>query len=941
MAVITVFPFAWMFLTSIKGPADAITSVPPQFLPNDPTLAAYARVWDTLPIANYFLNSTTVAIATGLLNMLVAAMAAYPLAKMRFAGREFVFYLLLATLIVPAQLTYIPSFILAVNVFHYYDSLPALIFPSIVSAFNIFLLRQAFRGVPDELVDAARVDGAGEWRIWWSILLPIIRPSLAAVAIFTFVTSWNDFLWPSLMLHTPKGMTLPVGLAALQGFFSSDFDRAASHDDVPILLFFIVVQRYLARALGRDQGVTDPILSRVMLAFEGCWRRRRWSSGWRAPAAGVTLFRHGNVGSPEQVRSLCASLQSAADGGLLDRRRPGRWPVHRAGRRIDGVRREHGARRGRRRRPDRAGRAGDRRRGAGDGRERRLRAGAGHRLESIEPALGIRAFGDQPGLVGRHGAAMVRGLQSAGVAACVKHFPGAGEAADDPHHGLATAPASRAVLSSRELGPFGEAVAAGARAAMSAHIALPAVTGRKDVPATLSRAVMTDLLRGELGFEGVSITDALDMAGGPGPDGIPDVVAAIEAGVDLLLTAADTRRAGIEGALVYAAAKGCSTGMVGPRRNGDSPHSGSGWRPSGRRRTSMSSGHAEHLALAGSWRRGRSRWSAIRAVCCPGPGRGRARPRGDAEADGPDPGRHLVDGRARACGGPASVPWRRGPGGRRARTRRGGDRRGPLAGRGRGPRRGRDHRRSSTSFPAEARRGRCGDGHADDRRGDARALGRVGVSAGVAALATYSILPGSLDALAAVLAGETEARAVPVPRPRCTHASSPPAMDAALATGSSSSRGGAALPRPCPRCRRPAGPIDPGARCRPRRHRGPRHERVTRRSTRSTCWVSGTRCRSGSGRRRSSRCTAPSRGSIGRWWSASASRVPRPTWSRSSRPVDAGRPTLAITNDPSSALARAAETCIDLGAGPELAIAATKTYDRAAGDRRAVGGDVG
>jgi putative chitobiose transport system permease protein len=252
MAFITVFPFAWMFLTSIKGPSDLITSVPPQFLPNDPTLAAYARVWDSLPIASFFLNSTTVAVATGLLNVLVAAMAAYPLAKMRFGGRDFVFYLLLATLIVPAQLTYIPSFILAVNVFHYYDSLPALIFPNIVSAFNIFLLRQAFRGVPDDLVDAARVDGAGEWRIWWSILLPIIRPSLAAVAIFTFVTSWNDFLWPSLMLHTPDGMTLPVGLAALQGFFSSDFRSIAAGVTmtvVPILLFFILVQRYFVRGL--------------------------------------------------------------------------------------------------------------------------------------------------------------------------------------------------------------------------------------------------------------------------------------------------------------------------------------------------------------------------------------------------------------------------------------------------------------------------------------------------------------------------------------------------------------------------------------------------------------------------------------------------------------------------------------------------------------------
>lgn len=252
LAVITVFPFAWMLLTSIKGPADPITSVPPQFLPGDPTIASYLRVWDSLPIPSFFLNSVIVAAAVGTLNVLVAALAAYPLAKMRFLGREAIFYALLATLIVPAQLTYIPSFILSVNVFRYYDTLAALIFPNLVSAFNIFLLRQAFRGVPSDLLDAARVDGAGEWRIWWQILLPIVRPSLAAVAIFTFVTSWNDFLWPSLMLHTTSGMTLPVGLAALQGFFSSDFRSIAAGVTmtvIPILLFFVVVQRYFVRGL--------------------------------------------------------------------------------------------------------------------------------------------------------------------------------------------------------------------------------------------------------------------------------------------------------------------------------------------------------------------------------------------------------------------------------------------------------------------------------------------------------------------------------------------------------------------------------------------------------------------------------------------------------------------------------------------------------------------
>ena len=251
-AAITVFPFLWMLLTSLKGPADPIASVPPQLIPGHPTLANYQRVLDSLPILKFFQNSIVVSTAVTGLNVLVSAMAAYPLAKMRFRGREWIFYLLLATLIVPTQLTYIPSFILAVNVFHYYNTLPAVIFPSLASAFNIFLLRQAFRGVPNELIDAARVDGAGEWRIWWSILLPIVRPSLAAVAIFTFVTSWNDFLWPSLMLHTPKGMTLPVGLAALQSFFSSDFRSIAAGVTmtvVPILLFFVVVQRYFVRGL--------------------------------------------------------------------------------------------------------------------------------------------------------------------------------------------------------------------------------------------------------------------------------------------------------------------------------------------------------------------------------------------------------------------------------------------------------------------------------------------------------------------------------------------------------------------------------------------------------------------------------------------------------------------------------------------------------------------
>jgi putative chitobiose transport system permease protein len=252
ISVVTVLPFVWMLLTSLKGPLDPIFSVPPQFIPAHPTLDNYGKVLDTLPILSFFRNSIVVAVSVTILSVFVTSLAAYPLAKMRFPGREAIFYLLLGTLIVPVQLTYIPSFILAVNVFHYDDTLLALILPNLASAFNIFLMRQAFKAVPNDLIEAARIDGAREIRIWWSVLLPIVRPSLATIAIFTFVTSWNDFLWPSLMLHTRDGMTLPVGLAALQGLFSSDFRSIAAGVTmtiVPILIFFVAFQRQFVRGL--------------------------------------------------------------------------------------------------------------------------------------------------------------------------------------------------------------------------------------------------------------------------------------------------------------------------------------------------------------------------------------------------------------------------------------------------------------------------------------------------------------------------------------------------------------------------------------------------------------------------------------------------------------------------------------------------------------------
>lgn len=252
VAVITVFPFIWVLFTSFKGPTDPIFSVPPQLIPHNPTIENYLRVWRLLPVARFYLNSIIVTISVVVINMLFTSAAAYPLAKMKFKGRDAIFFLLLATYIVPPVLTAIPSYVLAVNVFKYYDKLQSVIFPYLAGILSIFLMRQAFRGVPDDLLDAGRMDGASEFRIWWSIMLPVVRPSLATVAIITFVEQWNNFFWPSLMLQTMEHKTLQVGLVALQGAFLNDQRGIAAGvvmTVVPMILFFAALQRHFVRGL--------------------------------------------------------------------------------------------------------------------------------------------------------------------------------------------------------------------------------------------------------------------------------------------------------------------------------------------------------------------------------------------------------------------------------------------------------------------------------------------------------------------------------------------------------------------------------------------------------------------------------------------------------------------------------------------------------------------
>lgn len=216
------------------------------------TTQNYYKVWTDINIPRYFLNSAIVSVSTVVLNIITCSMAAYPLAKMRFKGRNVMFTLILSTLIFPPQLMMIPLYVMAVKVFSFQDTYYGLILPYMTSAFGIFLLRQIYMSIPDELMEAARLDGATEFGIWWRILLPLIRPGVATLAIVTFVNSWNDFLWPLLMTSDRTLFTLPVGLAFLRGFFSGSLRTVAAGiiiATVPMIIFFMIFQKQFIRGL--------------------------------------------------------------------------------------------------------------------------------------------------------------------------------------------------------------------------------------------------------------------------------------------------------------------------------------------------------------------------------------------------------------------------------------------------------------------------------------------------------------------------------------------------------------------------------------------------------------------------------------------------------------------------------------------------------------------
>jgi putative chitobiose transport system permease protein len=259
-SLLSVFPFIWLISTSLKGQSENIFAYPPQIMPQDFTWQNYVGVWHRVNFIAYFMNSMIVAGATVALNLILSAMAAYPLARMEFAGKKFSFFAVLATIMVPFQAIMLPVYLITLKL-HLVDSVNnfmgylGLVMPFAVSAFGIFLMRQAFLGIPKEMEEAAIVDGCNVFQVFFKVLMPMVKPSLAVLAIFTFIGSWGEFLWPSIVLTKESMYTLPVGVNNLQGMFSSNWRFIAAGSilaTIPIVIFFLAMQKYFIS--GENEG---------------------------------------------------------------------------------------------------------------------------------------------------------------------------------------------------------------------------------------------------------------------------------------------------------------------------------------------------------------------------------------------------------------------------------------------------------------------------------------------------------------------------------------------------------------------------------------------------------------------------------------------------------------------------------------------------------------
>lgn len=249
-ALLMLIPVYWMVVTSVKAPGD-ILRYPMQWLPAPWYWPNYSRVFEVIPFALYFFNSLLVAGAVALCNLTLCSLAGYSLANFRYPGRDLVFVGILATMMIPVQLLFIPLF-LVVKTLDLTNSYWSLILPAAMNPLAVFLMRQGMLGMPRELIEAARIDGAGEMRIFLRIVMPLMMPTVATLVIFTFTWSWNAFLWPLIVIKSSSLFTLPLGLSAFQDLYGTEYGPLMAGMTItvlPMFLAFVALQRYFIKGM--------------------------------------------------------------------------------------------------------------------------------------------------------------------------------------------------------------------------------------------------------------------------------------------------------------------------------------------------------------------------------------------------------------------------------------------------------------------------------------------------------------------------------------------------------------------------------------------------------------------------------------------------------------------------------------------------------------------
>ncbi|AQT85309.1 L-arabinose transport system permease protein AraQ [Paenibacillus larvae subsp. larvae] len=250
-ALITIIPLYWMMIGSFQDSLSSAT-YDPQMIPSVWSVAPYERFFNQTMALRWLLNSVIVAGVITITNVFFASLAGYAFAKLKFPGRNTIFWVLLSTMMIPSQVTLIPLYILMINVFELGDTYTAIILPSIVTVGNIFLMKQYMSTLPTSLIHAARIDACSEFRIFYKIILPMAKPGLAVLAIFTFVAQWNEFFWPFLVTKTSEMRTIQVGLASFKFAQSTDYGAimaGATIGALPMIILFFGLQRYFLQGI--------------------------------------------------------------------------------------------------------------------------------------------------------------------------------------------------------------------------------------------------------------------------------------------------------------------------------------------------------------------------------------------------------------------------------------------------------------------------------------------------------------------------------------------------------------------------------------------------------------------------------------------------------------------------------------------------------------------